>query len=127
MTGKAICPEDGTALAVYGLDPIMGDTRLEDVMVEHVFKRHVTLQPVVVAKTLKSPEQRVLGDSGDWDTVEAVLPQAGDGSWRNEVPLTPGAFLQAMRQWKLEGIPHTAALPQPSRGEELSSLDPSST
>jgi hypothetical protein len=48
-------------LLSYGLDPIMGDTRLEDVMVEHVFKRHVTLQPVVVAKTLKSPEQRMLG------------------------------------------------------------------
>lgn len=91
---------------------------------EHVFKRHVTLRPVVATTTLKAPEQRVLGDSGDWDEMGTEIRQEGDGLWRSGLPLQAGTFVQAMSQWKWEGPSQGGILPPPTPDAEVRFLDP---
>jgi len=110
--------------SVHKRSPNPSETRLEDLIVEHIFKRHITLRPIVTTKPLKSPEQRVLGDSRDWNEVGTETHQVGDEPWRSGLPLDPAPFLQAMNQWKLEGTTPKGPLPGPLGDPELRSQDP---
>ncbi len=90
-------------------------------MVEHIFKRHVTLRPIPTPTTLKAPEQRVLGDSPDWEEAGTEIRQGGESASPSALP----PFLQAMTRWKLEGTTRDGA--PPSRDEEVRSQDPPGT
>jgi hypothetical protein len=94
---------------------------MEEVMIDHIIKPHVTLRPTERAKA--PPEHRILGDSSALNEAGAEIRHEGDGEWRNETPVEPAPFLQAMAQWKMEGPSGTGARPLPLRDENPSSLD----
>jgi hypothetical protein len=93
-------------------------------MVSHIFKRHVTLRPMVASKDLESQEPRALGDSRDWEDAGTNIRHDGDGLWRSELCVQAGPFLQATTQWKMDGPPQTDAPSPPLREEALDLLRP---
>lgn len=82
-------------------------------MVNHIFKRHVTLRPRVATKDLESQGERLLGDSRDWEGAGTKIHHDGDGPWRSELPVQSGPFLQATTRWRMDGASETAFLPRP--------------
>jgi hypothetical protein len=82
-------------------------------MVDHIFKRHVTLRPRVATMDLEFQGERLLGDSGDWEVAGIRIRHDGDGPWRSELSVQSGPFLQATIGWKMDGASETALLPRP--------------
>jgi hypothetical protein len=82
-------------------------------MVNHTFKRHVTLRPRVATQDLESLGERLLGDSRDWEDAGTPICHDGDGPWRSEISVQSGPFLQATTRWKMDGASETALLPRP--------------